>query len=138
MEKIVIPKNELKFNFTKSSGPGGQNVNKVETGVQLMFDVKNSRSLDDNLKRKIIKLGGKKITKSGVLIIEATRFRTQEKNRIDALERLSSIISEAQKQRKKRKRTSTSNTSIEARIELKKQKSQKKKLRKRINAKNFQ
>lgn len=127
-----IPNKELKFVFIKSSGPGGQNINKVSTGVQLSFDIKNSPSLNEKVKRRLLILGGKKVTKDGILNIESKRFRTQEKNRQDAIKRLTALINEAKKIKKKRIKTSPTNSSVEARIEYKKRRAQTKKLRKRI------
>jgi ribosome-associated protein len=120
---INIRLNELNFSFIRASGPGGQNVNKVATAVQLKFDVINSNNLPEAVKNKLIKIAGKKISTSGILIIEAKRFRTQEQNKNDAIERLIQLIKKAaivDKPRKKTKPTSTSNVK---RIESKKKRS---------------
>ncbi len=92
---MAINENEITFSFIRSSGPGGQNVNKVATAAQLRFDVKNSPSLPEAVKKRLIRLGGKRITDDGVLTITAQRFRTQERNRIDGLERLTLLIRKA-------------------------------------------
>jgi len=130
--KIFIPENEIQFNFIRSSGPGGQNVNKVSTAVQLRFDIVNSTSLNDEIKRRLIEKSGNKVTKEGILIIEAKRFRTQESNRQDAVERFIELIRKAEKKPKKRIKTKPSKESRQKRIEEKKKRSEVKKMR-RIN-----
>lgn len=92
---IAINENEIKMNFIRSSGPGGQNVNKVATAVQLRFDVKNSPSLSDEVRTRLIRLAGDKMTKDGILIIQARRFRKRERNRQDAMDRLIKLIKKA-------------------------------------------
>ena len=92
---LSIPDNELTFTFVRSSGPGGQNVNKVATAAQLRFDVSNSASLTVEVKERLAKLAGIRMTQGGILIIEARRYRTQEQNRADALLRLSALIQKA-------------------------------------------
>ncbi len=92
---IAINENEIKLNFIRSSGPGGQNVNKVASAVQLRFDVKSSPSLSDEVRTRLIRLSGDKMTKDGILIIQAKRFRKQERNRQDAMDRLIKLIQTA-------------------------------------------
>jgi len=92
---LSIPDNELTFTFVRSSGPGGQNVNKVATAAQLRFDVSNSASLTVEVKERLAKLAGIRMTQGGILIIEARRYRTQEQNRADALLRLSALVQKA-------------------------------------------
>ena len=103
--EIVISDNEISFSFSRSSGPGGQNVNKVATAVQLRFDLKNSPSLPDDVKLRLIKLAGNRVTSEGILLIDARRSRSQSQNREDALNRLKNLILEALYKPKQRKRT---------------------------------
>lgn len=91
----VIPEEELEFRFYRAGGPGGQNVNKVSTAVQMRFDVKNSPSLTEPVKARLMKLAGSRLTLDGVILINAVRHRTQERNRADAMERLQAMVDEA-------------------------------------------
>ena len=97
-----------------------QGMNKVATATQLRFDVRNSPSLEPDVKERLIKLGGSRVTDEGVLIIEAKRFRTQEKNRVDAVTRLVAMIQKALEKPKERKKTRPSVTSSAARVDEKK------------------
>jgi len=115
-ENISIPDDELKFSYTRSSGPGGQNVNKVSTAAYLRFDVRNSSTLTEEIKIRLIKSAGKRVSKKGVLIIKAQRYRTQAQNRREALERLVGLIKYAALKPVYRKKTRPSQAVKERRL----------------------
>jgi len=129
-KNIAIYDDEFKMEFIRSSGPGGQNVNKVATAVQLRFDIRNSLSLPEDVKNRLLNLPDKRLTKEGVLIIEAKRFRTQEKNRSDAIQRLKELIRKAAEKPKVRKRTKPPKVAKQKRLEEKRKRAEIKKLRK--------
>jgi len=116
---ITIGEEEIHQQFIRASGPGGQNVNKVATAVQLSFDVAHSPSLPEDVRGRLTRLAGKRMTKEGCLIIDARRFRTQEQNRRDAVARLVSLIRQAAQRPKIRKKTRPTLASKERRLESK-------------------
>ncbi len=111
---------EVQINFVRSAGPGGQNVNKVASAAQLRFDVANNISLPSEVKARLIKLAGKRVTTEGVLIIEAKQFRTQDQNRAAALARLDELVRRAKEKPKSRTKTAPTRASKEKRITAKK------------------
>ena len=129
----VIPENELSISFVRSSGPGGQNVNKVATAAQLRFDVRNSPSLAEEVKERLARLAGSRMTQDGILVIEAKRFRTQEQNRADALERLAGFLERAARRPRVRHATRPSLAARVRRVEAKKIRGAVKKQRRTAN-----
>lgn len=126
---LAIPDNELAVTFIRASGPGGQNVNKVASACQIRFNFRISPSLTEEVKIRLEKLAGARVTKEGVLIIEAKRFRAQEQNRMDAEDRLRTLIRKALISQKKRRGTRPTLASQTRRIESKKRKGEIKRFR---------
>jgi ribosome-associated protein len=123
-----VDESELQFAFVRASGPGGQNVNKVATAVQLRFDVLHS-SLPDEVKERLKRVAGNRITGEGELLIEAKQFRTQEQNREDAIHRFVEILKRAFAKPKARRKTKPTAASKEKRLQHKKQRGEIKKIR---------
>jgi len=130
---IAIDESEIRQEFIRSSGPGGQNVNKVATAVQLRFDVANSPSLPDDVRERLIRLAGRRITEDGVLIIDARRFRTQERNRQDATNRLIDLIRKATEKPKPRRRMGPTLASKIRRLDAKHRRSETKHKRRAVS-----
>ena len=113
---ISLEDNEIAFDAIRSSGPGGQNVNKVSTAIQLRFDLTNSTSLPTDIKERLALLAGNRLTDAGILIIEAKHYRTQEQNKFDAIQRLITLIQKAAVKPKTRKATRPTVTARAARL----------------------
>jgi ribosome-associated protein len=128
-DTISIDESELKESFVRASGPGGQNVNKLSTAVQLRFDVRRSPSLPNDVAVRLMRIAGKRITKEGVLVITAQNHRTQERNRAEALDRLIAMVREAAVRPVPRKATRPPPASRRERLESKKRRSAVKHLR---------
>jgi ribosome-associated protein len=132
-DHISIDETELDETFVRSSGPGGQNVNKLSTAVQLRFDVRRSLSLPNDVAVRLMKLAGSRLTKDGVLVIVGQRYRTQERNRADARERLVELIREAAVPPVPRRATKPTKASRKQRLESKKRRSSIKSMRGKVS-----
>ncbi len=126
---ITLEDKDLTYDFIRSSGPGGQNVNKVASAVQLRFDLANSTSLSMEVKDRLTKLAGSRLTQAGELVIEAKRYRTQEQNRFDAEQRLIGLVQKASIPPKKRRPTRPTAASTARRIQSKKRRGEVKRFR---------
>ena len=126
---IAIDEAEVQFQFVTASGPGGQNVNRVATAAQLRFDAASSPSLTDEVRQRLASVAGRRMTGDGVLIIKAQRFRSQEQNREDAINRLVALLQKAAETPRRRRATRPTRASKERRLESKKRRSKTKRLR---------
>lgn len=131
-DAIVIDESELDERFVRASGPGGQNVNKVATAVELRFDVMRSTALSDDVRRRLRVLAGSRMSGDGILLIDARRYRTQSRNRQDARERLAELLRQAAVAPRRRRKTKPTAGSKERRILSKRRRSDTKRGRGRV------
>ncbi|MBK5968085.1 MULTISPECIES: alternative ribosome rescue aminoacyl-tRNA hydrolase ArfB [Thiorhodovibrio] len=129
--RLLIPDGELSERFLRAPGPGGQNVNKLESAVQLRFDAAHSSALPEDVRRRLLQLAGRRADQNGVITIEAHRFRTRERNREDARERLAGLIRQALHRPKRRIATKPTRAARERRLQAKQVQSRRKQQRRR-------
>lgn len=131
-ESIRLDEGDIEEKFVRSPGPGGQNVNKTATAVQLRFFVRDCRALSEEVRERLTRLAGRRMTRAGVLILEANRYRTQERNRRDAWDRLADLVRRAAEPPTPRKKTRPSLRTAEQRLERKHRQSEKKRARRPV------